>query len=97
LGETERHGILRESRVVLLTGEAFLLRRGCDFAILNQGGGTVVVKSGDAKDPHRSVELKQRVDEWCNGGALDENQQQSKNQHEQHHRKKPVPLPDAKK
>ena len=40
----------REVGVVLLAGEALLLRRGDDLPVPQQGGGGVVVEGGDAED-----------------------------------------------
>ena len=42
----------REACVVLLAGKAFLLGRGDDAAVLDQGGCAVVIKRRDAEDTH---------------------------------------------
>jgi len=42
----------RESMVVLLACEAFLLRRGDDHAVANQRGGAIVIEGGDPQDVH---------------------------------------------
>ena len=41
-----------KSGIVLFAGEALFLRGRDDFAIAHQGGGTVVIKRGDAQNLH---------------------------------------------
>jgi hypothetical protein len=50
---------------VLLAGEPLLLGRGDDLAVHQQGGGAVVIKSGEAENRsgQNAVPLKDGVDE----------------------------------
>ncbi len=50
LGEAIVHGVLRIARVMLLAGEALLLRRRDDLAVLDQRGCAVVVERRDAEE-----------------------------------------------
>src|SRR5262249_40702708 len=49
----ELRGEAREGGVVALAGEALLLRGGDDLAVLDQGGGAVVVERRDTEDVSR--------------------------------------------
>ncbi len=51
LGETVPGGSEREAVVVLLAGEALLLRGGDDLSVHHQAGRRVVVEGGDPQDP----------------------------------------------
>ena len=53
LRKTRRDGVVREGRVVLLAGEALLLRGGDDAAVLDQRRGAVVIEGGNPEDAHR--------------------------------------------
>ena len=46
-------GVFGKARVMLLAAEAFLLRRGHQFAVLQQGGSTVMVVSRNAENAGR--------------------------------------------
>ena len=48
--EAVRDGVARESGVMLLAGEALLLRRGDDLTVAHQTGRRIVVEGGDAQD-----------------------------------------------
>src|SRR5262245_24823327 len=48
-------GMRRKVAVVLLSGEALLLRGGDDVAVVDERGGTVVIKSRDAENFHSAL------------------------------------------
>jgi hypothetical protein len=52
LFQTVADGVDREVEIMLLVGEALLLRRSHDFPIDDQRGRRVWVKGGDAEDLH---------------------------------------------
>src|SRR5262249_32716608 len=52
--ETIGDGVVWKRWLVFLAGEAFLLYRGHNAAVLYQRGCAIVVKGRDAKDTHRS-------------------------------------------
>src|SRR6266853_480538 len=47
--------LMRESRIVLLAGEAFLLGSSDDLPVIHQRGRAVVVISGDAENAHIDI------------------------------------------
>ena len=48
--EAVGNSVLRKSRVVLLTGEALLLRSRNNPAVLDQCRGAIVIKGGNAQN-----------------------------------------------
>ncbi len=60
LAEAILDGVPRKARVVLGPAEALFLGRGHDPAVVDEGGGAVVVEGGDAKDAHGSRDLPPR-------------------------------------
>ena len=50
--QTVADGMGRKARIVLLAGEAFLLSRRNNVAILDKGSRTVMVEGGDAEQSH---------------------------------------------
>ena len=52
LGQAVVDRVRGKARIVLLAGEALLLRRGDDAPVLDQRGGAVVVEGRDAEDAH---------------------------------------------
>jgi hypothetical protein len=50
--------VTREGGIVLLAREPLLLGRGHDPAVLDQGGGAVVVKGGDPQNEHAASSLR---------------------------------------
>jgi hypothetical protein len=52
--ETVADGLDRETGVMLFPGETFLFGGGDQLAILEQGGGGVMIEAGNAQDIHGS-------------------------------------------
>ena len=53
--EAVLHGVLGKARIVLLAGEALLLRRTDQMPILDQRRGAVVIEGGDPQHPHGTL------------------------------------------
>ena len=71
--QAEFDRLLRKCRVALDAGEAFLLSGGDDFAIDDEGGGGVVIKSVDSENVHG----EKRVSERSSGMILTINNKKS--------------------
>ena len=52
--QTVADGMGRKARIVLLAGEALLLSRRDDVAILDKGSRAVMIEGGDAEQSHRT-------------------------------------------
>ncbi len=48
-------GVVRKRGVMLVSGKAFLLRRGDDPAVIDQRRRAVVIERRNTENPHRAV------------------------------------------
>ena len=66
-GQTVSNCLLGKAGVVFLPAKALLLGGRDDVAILNQGGGAVVIEGGDAEDKHPRKRCRSKVPGRCPG------------------------------
>ena len=81
-----------KARIVLLAGEALLLSRRNDAAILDEGSRTVMVEGGDAEQSHGTsfrCRSEHRVDERRDRRSLSQDQEPAKNQQHEQDRQQP--------
>src|SRR5580704_12053311 len=85
------HSVLREARIVLLAGEALLLRGADEMAVLDQRRRAVMVESRDPEYAHGTAALllEQRVDERRDGRALGQHDQAAEDHHHDQDRQQP--------
>jgi hypothetical protein len=95
--QTVTHGVSRKPGIVLLAGKALLLRGGHNLAVPNEGGGAVVVESGDTENPHGRQFSEEGIDERRQRAALRQDQEHPENQDHGQKRQQPKLLPDAQK
>ena len=99
LGQAIGDGVMRETGIVLLAGEALLLGGGDDLSVDDQCRGTVVIERGQSENSHSpgSCGLEDRVDERRDRGALGEHDQAAEDDHHDEDRHQPIFLSDAQK
>jgi hypothetical protein len=87
--------MLGEIRVVLLAREPLLLSGRHDPAVLDDGGGAVVIEGRNPEDAHRLPALRSeyRVDEWSDYATLRQHDEAAEYEHHDEYRKQPEFLP----
>jgi hypothetical protein len=97
LGQAIGDGVMRETGIVLLAGEALLLGGGDDLSVDDQCRGTVVIERGQSENSHSpgSCGLKDRVDQRRDRGALGEHDQAAEDDHHDEDRHQPIFLSEA--
>jgi len=84
--------MVREARIMLLSGES-LFMGGSDYVtVTNQRTGTVVIICRNTKNVQNRP-LKQGVDEWCHSRVLRSDEQECEQYHDKDNGKEPIFFP----
>src|SRR6267378_6206235 len=95
LGQAVADSVGGKPGIVLLTREAFLLRRSNDLTVLDQCRSAVMVKRGNPENAQAPALSEQRVYERRNGRALRQHDQHAQKGHHYEDRPQPVFLSGA--